>query len=1172
MTGTRYQLESAHDPDIGSNALQSYKLTQNPFFRLETDDFGDGGKVPVLVLQRLLDRENSARHTLILTAIDGGKPQKTGTLTINVVVSDINDNAPNCGKQKYTVTVKEDAPAGTLLLRINATDSDEGGNGEIEFSLRSKFRNGASDLFDLHNKTGELRIKGGLNFEEKQVYELKILAADKGAVSLSTQCNVFVKVEDVNDNRPEIDVTSISDRIYEDARPGTVIALMGVTDMDSGVNGQVVCSLPENLPFELKQSSDSNFYSLVTKWNLDKESKSFYDIAITAKDLGIPPQSSTKIIHVEVMDVNDNSPVFIQSPYNFYVAENNKPGMFVFSVSAADADEGENARVSYSIDHVNSDTIVTSFMNINDESGAVFALKKFDFESMKMFQFHVLATDSGTPPLSSNVTVNVFILDQNDNVPVILYPVSANGSAEGVEEIPRNVNAGHLVTKVRAYDADIGYNETGVIHALKSFDFEITKMFQFHVLATDSGTPSLSSNVTVNVFILDQNDNVPVILYPVSANGSAEGVEEIPRNVNAGHLVTKVRTYDADIGYNGWLLFSLQEVSDHSLFSLDRYTGQIRTLRAFTETDETEHKLVILVKDNGNVSLSATATLIIKLVEPKEAFAASDVKNAVNDVEENNVTFYLIVTLGSVSFLFIISIIVLIVMQCSKSTDYSSKYLQDTNYDGTLCHSIQYRSGDKRYMLVGPRTSIGSTLVPGSNANTLVIQDRRRRTSVENDNVPVILYPVSANGSAEGVEEIPHNVNAGHLVTKVRAYDADIGYNGWLLFSLQECSKSTNYSSKYLQDTNYDGTLCHSIQYRSGDKRYMLVGPRMSTGSTIVPGSKANTLVLPDRRRRTSDEIQYSTPEEVKSGLWEILLRILILISVISKEQVETWDPGVIHALKSFDYEVAKTFQFHVLATDSGTPSLSSNVTVNVFILDQNDNVPVILYPVSANGSAEGVEEIPRNVNAGHLVTKVRAYDADIGYNGWLLFSLQEVSDHSLFGLDRYTGQIRTLRSFTETDKAEYNLVILVKDNGNVSLSASATMIIKLVEPKEAFAASDVKNGVSEVEENNVTFYLIITLGSVSFLFMISIIVLIVMQCSKSTDYSSKYLQETNYDGTLCHSIQYRSGDKRYMLVGPRMSIGSTLVPGSNGNTLVVPDRRRRTPDEVKFETIIFAF
>ena len=251
------------------------------------------------------------------------------------------------------------------------------------------------------------------------------------------------------------------------------------------------------------------------------------------------------------------------------------------------------------------------------------------------------------------------------------------------------------------------------------------------------------------------------------------------------------------------------------------------------------------------------------------------------------------------------------------------------------------------------------------------------------------------------------------------------------------------------------------------------------------------------------------------------------------------------------------------MVTDSGSPSLSSNVSVNVFLLDQNDNPPVILHPVSSNSSTAGVEEVPRNVPAGYLVTKVRAYDADIGYNGWLLFSLQEVSDHSLFGLDRYTGRIRTLRSFTETDEAQHKLVILVKDNGNVSLSATATVVVKLVEPKEAISASDVKSAATDIGDSGVTFYLMITLASVSTLFLISIIVLIAMQCSKTTDVSSKYLPETNYDGTLCHSIQYRSGEKRYMLVGPRMSIGSTIVPGSNGNTLVVPDRRS-TSTEVR--------
>ncbi|KAM7389747.1 hypothetical protein PAMP_023705 [Pampus punctatissimus] len=223
-------------------------------------------------------------------------------------------------------------------------------NGEIEYSIRSKLRGLSAEPFDLNSRTGKLTVKGGLDFEEKQIYEIKVLAADKGAVSLSTHCNVVVRVEDVNDNQPEIDITSLSSRIPEDAAPGTVVALVGVTDLDSGVNGQVVCSVPGHLPFDLKPSPDGQSYSLVTKDNLDKETTHMYNITITAKDLGTPPLSSMKVIQVDVLDVNDNSPSFTESPYNFYVFENNKPGTSIFSVSAADVDGDENAAVTYSLD------------------------------------------------------------------------------------------------------------------------------------------------------------------------------------------------------------------------------------------------------------------------------------------------------------------------------------------------------------------------------------------------------------------------------------------------------------------------------------------------------------------------------------------------------------------------------------------------------------------------------------------------------------------------------------------------------------------------------------------------------------------------------------------------------------------------------------------------------
>uniref|UniRef100_A0A3P8TBD7 Si:ch73-379j16.2 n=1 Tax=Amphiprion percula TaxID=161767 RepID=A0A3P8TBD7_AMPPE len=604
---TRFQIHAARDPDFGTRSVRLYKLSLNDFFDIEVRD-SEEDKIPFLVLKKPLDREQKVEHHLVLTALDGGTPSKSGSLNLTITVLDANDHRPVFSKDVYTVSLDENAPIGTLVIRLNATDLDEGSNSEIEYTFGETQKKKVHNIFELDSVTGEIRVKGNVDFEETELYRLDLQASDKGQPPWTAESRVVIKIKDVNDNKPEIEVTSLSNLIQENSKPGTVISLISATDRDSGLNGKVICKMSDNVPFDLTPSIEENMYSLVTKGRLDRETVSHYEITITATDCGEPQLSTVKTLSVQVSDVNDNIPVFSQNPFELYLVENNTPGASIFSVSASDNDLNENAAIIY----------------------------------------HIVRGDGQQGDMTSFLNVN---------------------------------------------------SENGHITALKSFDFETLKTFQFQVVATDSGAPSLSSNVTVNVFILDQNDNAPVILYPLSSNGSAEGVEEIPRNVNAGHLVTKVRAYDADIGYNGWLLFSLQEVTDHSLFGLDRYTGQIRTLRSFTETDEAEHKLVILVKDNGNVSLSATATVIVKLVEPKEAFAASDVKSAAKVDEDDNVTFYLMITLGSVSVLFLISIIVLIAMQCSKSTDYTSKYLQETNYDGTLCHSIQYRSGDKRYML-----------------------------------------------------------------------------------------------------------------------------------------------------------------------------------------------------------------------------------------------------------------------------------------------------------------------------------------------------------------------------------------------------------------------------------------------------------------------------------------
>uniref|UniRef100_A0A3Q3E8A2 Protocadherin alpha 8-like n=1 Tax=Labrus bergylta TaxID=56723 RepID=A0A3Q3E8A2_9LABR len=728
--GSRYELHAAHDPDAGINSIRTYTITSNDHFEIEISQ-SDEDKMPFLVLKKPLDREQKKEHLLIVTAVDGGKPQRSGTLNVSIVVLDSNDNRPMFSQDTYQIEIYENTPVGTSVTRVQAVDPDEGANGEIEYRLSKTLARKVYEIFELDSLSGQLHLKGTLDFEETEIYKLDVQASDKGTPPLTSRCRVVVKIKDVNDNPPRIEVTSLSNTVTEDSKPGTIVALISVMDKDSGINGKILTTINNDVPFELQPSYKENTYSVVTKGLLDREQVSYFEITIKATDCGDPPLSSFKTLSIQISDVNDNSPHFEQNPLQFYLVENNVAGASIFSVSATDNDINDNAAISYQIVRVGSQNDVLSFLNINSENGHITALKSFDFETVKTFQFQVVATDSGTPSLSSNVHyVAVEILDVNDHSPSfpergkkMEISESALTGAKFQLQAARDADSGSLSVQqyklsnnehFRLEVKDRGEDrKTPSLLLQKPLDRESAKTHVLLLTAIDGGKPPRSGNMTIIVDVLDVNDNPPLFTQEVYT-------VQLKENSPLGTTVIQVNATDLDEGPNG----------EHSLFALDRYTGQIRTLRSFTETDEAEQKLVILVKDNGNVSLSATATVIVKVVEPKEAFAASDVKSATNDDEESNVTFYLMITLASVSALFLISIIVLIAMQCSKSTDYTSKYLQETNYDGTLCHSIQYRSGDKRYMLVGPRMSIGSTIVPGSHANTLVLPDRRR-TSTE---------------------------------------------------------------------------------------------------------------------------------------------------------------------------------------------------------------------------------------------------------------------------------------------------------------------------------------------------------------------------------------------------------------------------------------------------------
>ncbi|KAL8194360.1 UNVERIFIED_CONTAM: hypothetical protein K2H54_016248 [Gekko kuhli] len=518
-TNTKFPLETAQDSDKGENAVQNYTLSPNDHFRLDVQSHSDGTNYAELVLQKQLDREENAQLFLILSAIDGGNPKRTGTAQVIVKVLDNNDNFPQFDDSVYKLKLKENTPRETLVTRVKATDRDLGSNAEITYSF-NQVSDAVLRSFMLNKQTGELTVAGSSDYEDERNYAINIKATDGGG--LPAYCKVMVEVEDRNDNAPEVTLKSLTSPLPEDSPPDTVVALFRVTDRDSGDNGRTLCTTEANLPFILK-TSVNNYYQLITQQPLDRERVSEYNITITATDWGSPKLTSTRIINVWITDVNDNAPVFEKSIYEVQLWENNIPGLLIGLVQAKDPDTEQNAKVAYSLlPGKVSDQPVSSYVSINSETGKLYAIQSLDYEQVRDFQVTVRAVDHGSPPLSSEVVVRVVVMDENDNAPFILYPLQ-NGTSPSNDLVPRGAEAGYLVTKVVAVDRDSGQNswlsyellkatepglfsvgvQNGEVKTTRPINKRDTFKQKLIIEVRDNGHPPQTTSVTLSVLLVD---------------------------------------------------------------------------------------------------------------------------------------------------------------------------------------------------------------------------------------------------------------------------------------------------------------------------------------------------------------------------------------------------------------------------------------------------------------------------------------------------------------------------------------------------------------------------------------------------------------------------------------------------------------------------------------------
>ncbi|KAM4892830.1 protocadherin alpha-2-like [Sylvia borin] len=564
--GFQIPLEGASDADIGSNAQLSYTLSPSEYFSLEVKAKDEKKVSVLLVLRKSLDRETIPVHRLVLTASDGGRPSLTGTMELVISVVDVNDNAPQFNQSVYKVQLPENTAPGTVFFQLKATDKDEGSNREIDYSFSEMISTEVQDLFIIDKNSGEVRTNGQLDFEEVQSYDLEIEAKDKGTPPLSGHCSVELEVLDVNDNAPEVRVTSLSVPVAEDAAVGTVVALLSVSDRDSGANGRVRCWVWPASPFGL-EATFAGSYSLVLREALDRERVSEYEVEVRAEDGGAPALRASRGLRVPVSDVNDNAPAFAQAVYTVLARENNAAGAELARLWARDPDAAGNGRVSYSVWEGGAAAVwssssswwsgaagggwrpASSYVSVDAESGRVWALQPLDYEELQVLQFEVRAVDAGEPPLCGNATVQLFVLDENDNAPALL---PAAGSAP---------EAGGAAAEAAQAGGSVSVSDT---------------------------------------------------LWAWAAWGAP-----------AGQVVAKIRAVDADSGYNAWLRYELWEPRGKGPFRVGLYSGEVSTARALDEADGPRHTLLIVVRDHGEPARSATATLSVSLVEAAEAALAA---------------------------------------------------------------------------------------------------------------------------------------------------------------------------------------------------------------------------------------------------------------------------------------------------------------------------------------------------------------------------------------------------------------------------------------------------------------------------------------------------------------------------------------------------------------------
>ncbi|KAG6923967.1 protocadherin alpha 2 [Chelydra serpentina] len=1159
LPDSRFPLEGASDADIGTNSLLTYKLSSNDYFFLDVQINSDLSKSLGLVLKTSLDREETTEHHVLLTATDGGKPELTGTVQLVITVLDVNDNAPAFNQSVYEVKILEGTADGTLIMKLNATDLDDGINKNIRYFFNNRVPSSVKEMFSIDQNTGEFRVKDKLDFEDTNLYEIQIETIDKGTPQMAGHCTILVEILDVNDNAPELAVTSFLLPVPEDSPPGTVVALVSVSDRDSGDNGKVTCSIPPNLPFQLV-STFKNYHSLVLAEAVDRERVSEYKILVTARDEGAPSLSASSSILVPIADVNDNAPAFPQPVYTVFVKENNPPGAHLFSVSASDPDLRENALVSYSVVErsVGEQQPLSSYISVHSESGHIYALQPFDYEELQVLQFQVSARDAGFPR----------------------WP----------ELVPLSAGAGHVVGKVRAVDADSGYNawlryevqepgaagpfrvgvysgEISTTRALEEADGPSQRLV---ILVRDHGEPALSATATVSLSLAESPQAVK---WDSRQRGGSEG-SLVDMNVS--------------------LMIAICSVSGLFVLVIVVYVG-LRCHPGLEVMCGPGKATVVCSSEVGSWSYcqrqsrnlcvgEGTAKNDLMVFSPNfPNSAASGEKEKQQEMMSNLCGTLLQLVLLHTAWEVGSGQVRYSVPEESKHGTFVGRLAQDLGLEVAELVSRMFRmvsKGRRDYFEVNLQNGVlfvnsrvdreelcGQS--PLCAIDLEVIVDKPLRifhVEVEiqdiNDNAPVF----SGNEKYLSIAEsrLPDS-----RVPLEGASDADIGTNSLLTYKLSPNEHFT-LNVKSNNDDNKKSlvlVLKKPLDREETPEHHLLL-TATDAGKPKLTGTIQLVITVLD----ANDNAPVFNQTVYKIRLFENAANGTLVIKLNATDLDEGSNKDVSYIFSSFvtptggdmfsldpntgevtvkshlDFEEINVYDIQVEVKDKGNPPLSGHCNIELEVLDVNDNAPQLAVtslslPVRED-SPPGT--VPLSAGAGHVVGKIRAVDADSGYNAWLRYEVQEPGAAGPFRVGVYSGEISTTRALEETDGPSQRLVILVRDHGEPALSATATVSLSLVESPQAVKWDSRQRGGSEGSLVDMNVSLMIAICSVSGLFVLVIVVYVGLRCHPGPEVMCEPGKATVVCSSEVGSWSYSQRQSRNLCVGEGTAKNDLMVFSPN--------------------------